>query len=168
MKENVKDIVRQILDNYLETNNCRKTPERYAILDVVYSIGGFFSLEQINERLTEQNFRVSRATLYNAIRLFLKLRLVVRHRLMDGTKYEACYNNSNNCHQVCTVCGKITEMNVPEVSNVIENIKFKRFRGEGFSLYVYGTCSACQAKMTRRKSLEIKENKKKLNKNECR
>lgn len=38
MKENVKNAVRQILDNYLETNKCRKTPERYAILNAIYDM----------------------------------------------------------------------------------------------------------------------------------
>jgi Fur family ferric uptake transcriptional regulator len=71
MKENVKAKVREILDNYLELRNHRKTPERYAILDAVYSIKGHFSLEQLSETLLANNFRVSRATLYNTIRLFI-------------------------------------------------------------------------------------------------
>ena len=38
MTDNVKAKVRVILDNYLESNHHRKTPERYAILDAVYSL----------------------------------------------------------------------------------------------------------------------------------
>ena len=45
MTEKIDAKVRTILDNYLESNKHRKTPERYAILDAVYSIGGHFSLE---------------------------------------------------------------------------------------------------------------------------
>jgi Fur family transcriptional regulator, ferric uptake regulator len=168
MKENVKNAVRQILDNYLETNKCRKTPERYAILNAIYDMKGHFSLEQLGENLIKGNFRVSRATLYNAIHLFLELRLVTRHNLMDGTKYEACYENCNHCHQICTVCGKITEITDPEISKVIENMKLKRFRRDSYSLYLYGICSTCQAKITRRKATDIKDNKKKIVKNEYR
>ena len=36
--QNVKDTVRQIFTEYLNTNGHRKTPERYAILDTIYSI----------------------------------------------------------------------------------------------------------------------------------
>ena len=144
MKENVKNTVRRILDNYLETNHRRKTSERYAILDTVYSMGGHFTLEQLEACLIERKFFVCRATLYNTLRLFIELRLIMRHHLLDGTRYEACYANSNHCHQICTVCGKVTN-----IARAVENVHLKRFRKDGFSLYIYGVCSACQGKITR-------------------
>ena len=78
MKGNIKKKAREILDSYLELRSHRKTPERYAILDAVYSMDGHFSLEELDARLGKDNFRVSRATLYNTMRLFLELRLVIR------------------------------------------------------------------------------------------
>ena len=136
MKENVKNTVRRILDNYLETNHRRKTSERYAILDTVYSMGGHFTLEQLEACLIERKFFVCRATLYNTLRLFIELRLIMRHHLLDGTRYEACYANSNHCHQICTVCGKVTEIHVPNIARAVENVHLKRFRKDGFSLYM--------------------------------
>ncbi len=81
MKESVRTTVRQILDNYLEANNRRKTPERYAILEAVYDTNGHFTLEDLSEKLAEESrFPDSRATLYNTLKLFMELRLVIRHR----------------------------------------------------------------------------------------
>ncbi len=141
-KEMVK--ARMVLDDYLETNQHRKTPERYAILDAVYRIGGHFTLEALNEELEKKKFHVSRATLYNTIRLFLELRLVVRHNLTDGIKYEAYYDNESHVHQVCTVCGKVTEIQVPGVSRAIAQAKLGKFRRDAFALYIYGVCLECQ------------------------
>jgi Fur family ferric uptake transcriptional regulator len=152
MKENVKAKVREILDNYLELRNHRKTPERYAILDAVYSIKDHFTLEQLSETLLANNFRVSRATLYNTIRLFIELRLVVRHNFQGVTLYEAYYASNNHCHQICTICGKITEISLPGVTQSINEARLRRFRKDGFSLYIYGVCSSCQGKITKRKN----------------
>ena len=64
--QNVKDTVRQIFTEYLTANGHRKTPERYAILDTIYSIDGHFDIDMLYSRMMDQeNFRVSRATLYN-------------------------------------------------------------------------------------------------------
>lgn len=72
MEENVKDKVKQILTEYLQVNGHRKTPERYAILDTIYSIKGHFDIDTLyNYMANEGKFRVSRATLYNTIILFI-------------------------------------------------------------------------------------------------
>ncbi len=156
-KVSVRQAVERILDSYLEMNNHRKTPERYAILRAVYSIEGHFTLEELSDKLSEEyRFPVSRATLYNTLNLFMELRLVQRHRFQGATKYEACYADNSHCHQICTVCGKVTEVKSPEVSQAIESLHLKRFRKDGFSLYIYGICSSCQASITRQRNNKSK------------
>lgn len=151
-KESVRLAVERILDNYLEMNNHRKTPERYAILKAVYGMGGHFTLDELGAKLSEDyKFPVSRATLYNTLNLFMELRLVIRHRFQGSTKYEACYEGDSHCHQICTVCGKVTEVKTPEVEEAISKLHLKRFRKDGFTLYIYGICSTCQAAITRQK-----------------
>ena len=51
MDENVLERVKTTLTNYLEENNCRKTPERYAILEAIYKMNGHFTLEELGEKL---------------------------------------------------------------------------------------------------------------------
>ena len=162
MDSETKSRLRETLDNYLEINHHRKTTERYAILDVICDMTGHITIEALGEQLLSKNFRVSRATLYNTIRLFIKLHIVVRHRLPSGTRYEICDMENNHCHQICNVCGKITEIKSQIVIDAVSAIKLQRFRREGFSLYIYGICSTCMAKNTRSKTLmeQQKTNKK--------
>lgn len=157
-KEAVKRKVRDILTSYLIQSNRRKTSERYAILDAVYGADGHFSLDELSAMLEKQNFRVSRATLYNTMRLFIELRLVVRHRFIGQTKYEACYLGGNHLHQVCTVCGGVTEVNSPEIIAAVSSTKLHRFHADGFTLYIYGVCSSCQTKLSRQRK-KNKQNK---------
>lgn len=153
MTDNVKAKVRVILDNYLESNHHRKTPERYAILDAVYSLKGHFTLDDLGALLEKKHFRVSRATLYNTMHLFIELRLVMRHSLVSGVKYEACYSSKDNhIHQVCTVCGMVTEIYAPAVTEAVNETKLMRFRKDTYALYIYGVCSSCQAKITRKRN----------------
>jgi Fur family ferric uptake transcriptional regulator len=150
-RESVRMAAERILDNYMAMSNHRKTPERYAILRAVYSIDGHFTLDELGEKLAEEyKFPVSRATLYNTLNLFLEVRLVIRHRFQGTTKYESCYAGTRHCHQICTVCGKVTEVKVPEITETIDQIHLKRFRKDGFSLYIYGICSTCQSAITRK------------------
>ena len=153
MKENVKETVRNILTSYLEQHHLRKTPERFAILDAVYDTNNHFTLEELGEKLNEEErFPVSRATLYNTLKLFMELRLVIRHRFQGATKYEACYDNNSHCHQICTVCGKVSEFKSAKINDAISALHLKHFRKDGYTLYVYGICSTCQAKITRQLS----------------
>ena len=93
--QNVKDTVRQIFTEYLTANGHRKTPERYAILETIYSIDGHFDIDMLYSRMMDQeNFRVSRATLYNyyhsadqctadhqaSVRHFLPIRKIIQSR----------------------------------------------------------------------------------------
>ncbi len=166
MRESAKASARQILTDYLETKRHRKTPERFAILDAVYSINGHFTLDELEKKLTEeQHFIVSRATLYNTLKLFMEVHLVVRHRFKEATKYEACFSCGNHCHQMCLVCGKVAEIKSPELDSVINGVRLKRFRKDGYVLYIHGVCSACQTKIAREKAkakkaaAKVKENK---------
>ena len=127
--QNVKDTVRQIFTEYLTANGHRKTPERYAILDTIYSIDGHFDIDMLYSRMMDQeNFRVSRATLYNTIILLINARLVIKHQFGTSSQYEKSYNRETHHHQICTQCGKVTEFQNEELQHAIENTKLSRFQ----------------------------------------
>ncbi len=149
---NVKNEVRDILSQYLEQHNMRKTVERFAVLDAAYSFDTCFTIEELRNLLEKRNFPISRATLYNSLKLFMELKLVVCHRLQQSTKYEAALQVNSNCHQICTSCGKVSKIDSKEISSVVWNTRLKRFRMDGFSLYVYGMCSNCVARQTRERN----------------
>lgn len=148
MEINNNSYGRRILTEYLESNNHRKTPERYAILDAVYSFDRHFSLEELSDRVClERKFPVSRATLYNCMRLFLELGLVFKHTIRGTIRYEAWKEGDNHCHQICNVCGKVTEIKSDSVVNSINDLHLRRFKREGYALYIYGICQSCQKKL---------------------
>jgi Fur family transcriptional regulator, ferric uptake regulator len=64
----VKEDVREIFTAYLEKNKQRKTPERYAILDEIYSHKDHFDVDALYVKMKNRNYHVSRATIYNTVR----------------------------------------------------------------------------------------------------
>ena len=160
MEDSFKNIVHDTLTKFLNERHLRKTPERYAILDAITSFEEHFTLEELNDKLEMDFFRVSRATLYNTMQLFLKIPLVACHKFPQHTVYENIFAKPKHCYQVCRVCGKVTEINAAQIETVIDLIKTKRFHKESFTIEIHGICSTCYAKMHRKKRKTNNINKK--------
>jgi Fur family ferric uptake transcriptional regulator len=143
--KSIRETVKRLLTDYLTVNGHRKTPERYAILDTIYSIDGHFSVDLLYHKMAEEEkFRVSRATLYNTILLLMDAQLVMKHQFGNSTQYERLYNSGMHLHLICTQCGKITEVQDEELKQAICATKFSHFTLSHYSLYIYGLCSKCQ------------------------
>ena len=152
MEENVKETVKQILTDYLQKNGHRKTPERYAILDTIYSIQGHFDIDTLYHFMEDEgNFRVSRATLYNTIILLMDANLVIRHQFGSSSQYERAYKNGTHHHMICTECGIVTEFEDEKLKQAIVETKLKRFTTTHYSLYIYGMCSKCASAKRKKK-----------------
>ena len=157
--DKILEVVNQKFTEYLTANKCRKTPERYAILKLIYSDRQHFDMESLYKAMTEQNFRVSRATLYNTMQLLLECNLVLKHQFGQNLSfYERAYNNDLHHHLICTNCHTIREYKNAELKSSIQNRKFRNFTPSHYSLYVFGVCNSCtrQLKVKKNNDLEHK------------
>ncbi len=141
-KEDVKTIVNQLFTNYLIQHEQRKTPERYAILKKVYSLKGHFDIDKLHE-LMKDDFRVSRATIYNTLELLLDCDLIIKHHFnTDSVQYEKAYNNIHH-HLICKNCGIIKEFSDEQIKKTMRSKPLGGFQVANFSMYAYGLCTKC-------------------------
>ncbi|MBO5679866.1 MAG: transcriptional repressor [Bacteroidaceae bacterium] len=161
MEDKVRETVRDTFEQYLLNKGLRKTQERFAILDAIYTIEGHFTLEVLYDIMIANRFHVSRATLYNTMELLVDAHLVVRHKFGNTAQYEKSYNMTTHLHRICMGCGSVIELEDDKVRQVIENTRLKGFSIAHASLYMYGMCSKCTAARRRRekKIREMRNNK---------
>ncbi len=141
--EKIRAQAKDEFTEYLTYRKHRKTSERYAILDHIYTIKGHFNMDSLFNSMLGASFRVSRSTLYNTIELLLDCGLVVKHQFgANASQYERAYGNENHDHIICIDCGEVRESR----SNLISDAqlkKIKKFKVSYYSMYIYGVCSKC-------------------------
>jgi len=154
----VLEIVNQKLTDFLTIKNYRKTPERYAILNLIYSDHRHFDMDSLYRAMNENKFRVSRATLYNTMQLLLDCELVLKHQFGQNLSfYERAFNNELHHHLICLNCKTIKEYKNLELKSVMQNIKIKNFTPSHYGLYIFGICNTCARRIKiQNKQLKVK------------
>jgi len=132
-------VVKEKLTEYLEENNHRKTPERYAILEEIYRLDEHFDIDFLYNRFKEKQFRVSRATLYNTLELLLEAGLVRKHQFGKVQAfYEKSYFNRNHDHIILLNDFQIVEFCDPRIEQIKKDFEEAMdIEIESHSLYFY-------------------------------
>ena len=138
-KKSILEEVKNILDKHLELKGLRKTPERYAIINEVYSFNHHFDADELYSQMIKKKYRVSRATIYNTLELLVSLELVTRHVFKDNlAKYEKSFGFMQHDHiildndEIIEFC----DPRIQSIKNTVEemfDIKIKNH-----SLYFFG------------------------------
>lgn len=127
----------------LKKENIRITPQRQEMISILKDEKRHLTVEEIYQELEKHYSSVSITTVYNNLKLFIKLGLVMEMQFGEGlSKFE--WIDKEHYHIICTSCGKIEDFYYPPLKEIEAFAQdLCKFNINNHHLQFYGICSDC-------------------------
>ncbi len=131
-------------NNYLDSQNLRKSSAREEIVREIFSLDKHFHIQELIDKLNMKN--ISRASVFRTIQLLLEADLLQKTTDLHGhVHYEQTFSDEHHDHLICIKCGKELEFTSAEIERLQREIcKKNKFKSLTHSLQIWGYCEECQ------------------------
>lgn len=140
MNPNVEKTIRHLKDH-----DIRITPQRHAILTYLIETESHATADDIHQALVSDFPSMSVATVYNNLRLFIKMAIVTELKYGD-TSSRFDFVGEKHYHAICSECGKIKDIYYPGLDDVeLVASNLTGYEVSSHRLEIYGICPECQS-----------------------
>jgi Fur family ferric uptake transcriptional regulator len=136
----------RLFGRYLKEQGLPVTHQREAVAEVVFGSGEHLSVDEIERALRSDGHRLGKATIYRALDLLVRSKLVAEHDFGEGFKRYEHRLSAQPIHEhlICLNCGAVTEFQSSEVHRIEAMVSAQHgFRPIRHKLEIYGLCLVC-------------------------
>ncbi len=136
----------RLFGRYLREQGLPVTHQREAVADVVFGSGEHLSVDEIERVLRSDGHRIGKATIYRALDLLVRSKLVAELDFGEGFKRYEHRLSAEPIHEhlICLNCGAVTEFQSAEVHRIEASVSAQHgFRPTRHKLEIYGLCRKC-------------------------
>ena len=145
--ENISNKLKQ----YSHRNNLRNSAERDYILRELCTktseISEHFDADELFIMLKSKNKKISRATVFRNLALFVKAKILRKVQLGENHSHYEIFTckKKRHDHLICIRCGKIVEFTDSFLDKKNKDITKKHgFKLVDYKFEIYGICEECQ------------------------
>jgi len=139
------------LNKFIKTKGLRSTPQRNAIVDLIFESDEHFTADELWDRIRKTNSKASRATVYRTLGLLVEAELLHEIDLGEDTKtYDPNFHDSPaHNHLICVDCGKVTEFSDDHLALLNDCLTRRMgFRPKSQSIRIEANCEHLRTKGT--------------------
>jgi Fur family ferric uptake transcriptional regulator len=127
----------------------RASAPRAAVVGALSELGCSVTAKEIADLLDEQGQSVGLASIYRALDLLDRMRLVNRFEVGEGVaRYEPAHpGGEHHHHLVCQTCGNVSAFEDPGLERAIEKLSRRvDYAIDAHDVTLRGECPACHAR----------------------
>lgn len=141
--------IHEKLNAFLKKKGLRSTPQRNAIIDIIFESDDHFTADELWERIRRTNSKASRATVYRTLGLLVEANLLYEIDLGEDTKtYDPNFNDKPaHNHLICIDCGKVLEFEDAHLELLNDCLTRRMgFRPKSQSIRIEANCEVLRTK----------------------
>jgi Fur family transcriptional regulator, ferric uptake regulator len=138
--------IHEVFQKHLAEQGLRHTHQRQTIVDYLLHSDQHVTMHEVYQALKHKG--IGKVTVFRTLKMLEECRLAERVTSPTGqAKFEIKYERPHHDHLICVECGRIREVQWPEVERIQEKTcKTLRFAPLWHRHEIFGRCDACQAK----------------------
>ena len=129
----------------IKERGMRITPQRAIILEVVESLRGHITAEDVFQQVQRVNAYISLATVYRTLEMLREMNLITQTNFGQSQAHFALKDHGPHHHLVCLNCHQLEEFS----DDIFDPIRVRMEDSYGFEVHtehmsLFGICQACR------------------------